>query len=190
MLYKNIVYLSIVFNLSIVSHSALAENLKWFAGAGVGLVDVYDPDGDTNSSMAPIFLGGGKYQLSRTTSVKVEGFYYSTSPSSDHEHIALNYKGYGIDTQYQWAYVYSRNIRPRFGLGLSVQKEKSTDRYTTDAYGYLVKQYDDNSQIGFGVSSSVEFDFELWKQSFSTTAKYIYGINSTSLLSLSISYNF
>jgi hypothetical protein len=182
--------MSLLFFSSTSMSKGFSKDIRWFVGTEIGLLFIDDTEGDVDTTFTPLGLVGGTYQIDRSSFVKGELFYLSSSVSGTPNSLGQNFSAYGLTAQYQKSYVFSHSIKPLFGLGLTVSNAKATERYLEDEYGYVAKTYEDDSSVGFGVVLSVSHDFLLYKESFSAGLKYTYGIDSMDLATVFLSYNF
>ncbi|WP_345855778.1 hypothetical protein [Shewanella algae] len=169
---------------------AMWDKLDFFVGGNVGFFSVDDPDGETASEVSTGVFAGTYYQLSRNSYLKSELFYTGVSPDGSATEIGQDYKAWGLINEYQYQWVYSRQIRPRFGIGGSVFMANATKRYIEDGYGYLGKRFPDDDGVKFGVVVSIENDIELWGQAFVVGLRYQQGISSMSVAGFNVSYKF
>lgn len=164
--------------------------VDWHLGVEMGGLSIADPDGDVDMIFTPVLSGGGVYKIDRTTSIKGDLFYLSTSGEGSNDSVGQNFTAYGLSMQYQKKVVFTRSFKPLFGAGMVVSYETATNRYLEDDYGYLLNSYPDDSRVGFGVVVSVGHDFKLYKKDFNVGIKHVQGLNSLSLSTLFVTYKF
>ncbi len=179
--------------IAITSFNASAiklDRFDFYAGAYVGSYSVHDPAGDTNNDTSSGLFAGSYYQLDRKTFIKSEFFYTGASPKGSATKIGQDYKAWGVINEYQYEYVYSRKIRPRFGAGVATFYGSASKRYLEDGHNYLGQRFEDKAGLKFGVTVSVENKFTPWDIPIIAGIRYQQGINSLSIASLNLAYQF
>ena len=115
-------------------------------GIGAGYVSVDDPDGDTNSQIAPLpfnvvytdWLFGDVRQWT-------ELYYYQTSLDADATNIGQDVERYGVRFSLQKSFRLARSWSPWLGAGIDVSKASYRKRHTKDSEGFLTQTYPDRS---------------------------------------------
>lgn len=69
---------------------------------------------------------------------------------------------YSISTIYQSKFRMSRGFKPYFGLGLGLRNEEHTERFLTDAAGFLAQSFQDESVLNITVDVTISSELDLF----------------------------